>query len=67
MMGRPPDKPVCNWRVGIVTCTRPALILIERAQFGNLLICATHMDIPDIYAEVQRNGWKWRVVGPARE
>lgn len=57
--GRLAHKARCNFVLGNVECGRAALIVIDRGAFGPLRICTVHMDVPAIYADVVRHGWKW--------
>lgn len=59
---RPCSQAVTFEHLRPIFCGKPAIVVIDRREFGALALCKQHMDSSDVYQAVKLNGWEWRVI-----
>lgn len=57
----------CGWEVAVehylpILCGKPAIVVISRAHRDALAVCREHANDTELYAQVQRHEWQWRVI-----
>ena len=62
----------CGWEIAVehyvaILCRRPAIVVVDRAEYGTIALCREHVNDPEIYRDVVANGWSWQVVESRRD